>query len=164
MGTRKELFTQAYEEHGDAIFRYCYFRISDREKALDFVQEAYVRLWQYLENGNEVLNLKTFLYTIARNIIIDEYRKKKPVSLDLLFEQGIELSSEPKEELYSSHDIEHVMKHVHQLPEAYSTIITLRYVNDLSISEIAAIVEESENVVSVRINRGILKLRELIIV
>ncbi len=46
--------TQAYEEYGDAIFRYCFYKISDREKALDFVQETFTRTWQNLVNGNEI--------------------------------------------------------------------------------------------------------------
>jgi RNA polymerase sigma-70 factor (ECF subfamily) len=159
----KEKLTESYDEFGDAIFRYCFFKISDREKALDFVQETFARTWQYLLNGNEIGNMKTFLYTTARHIIIDEYRKKKTLSLDELLDNGIEPHAEIEEALYSSLDIARVMAHVQQLPEHYSSIIIMRYVNDLSVQEIAQIVHETENVVSVRIHRGISKLRELII-
>lgn len=79
--------TEAYMNHADAIFKYCYFRISDREKALDFVAETFTRMWKFLIKGNEIHNQKTFLYTVARHIIIDEYRKKKIISLDFLIEQ-----------------------------------------------------------------------------
>lgn len=154
--------TEAYREHSDAIFRYCLFKISDREKALDFVQETYARTWQYLLNGNQIDNIKTFLYTTARHIIIDEYRKKKTLSLDDLVEGGMEPFEEIEEALYTSFDTKRVMEFVQKLPESYSSVIVMRYVNDLSVKDIAEIVNESENVVSVRIHRGLSKLRELI--
>lgn len=163
MDKHKQKLTEAYTEHSDAIFRYCLFKISDREKALDFVQETFTRTWQYLLRGNEVENMKTFLYTTARHIIIDEYRKKKTVSLDDLVNAGMEPFEEIEEALYSSFDAARVMESVHMLPENYSSIILMRYVSDLSVKEIAVIVGESENVISVRIHRGLSKLRELLV-
>lgn len=163
MEQHKKYLAQAYEEHSDAIFRYCLFKISDREKALDLVQETYARVWQYLVNGNEIDNMKTFLYTTARNLIIDEYRKKKTYSLDTLMDQGVEPQLDIEEALYTSLDMTRIMEYVRQLPENYSSIIIMRYVNDLSVKEIASIVNESENVVSVRIHRGLSKLRTLIV-
>ena len=162
MEQHKQQLTEAYEAFSDDIFRYCFFRISDREKALDLVSETYVRMWQYIIAGNEVANTKTFLYTVARNLIIDGYRKKKTVSLDSLLDQGMDIHTETEEALYTNLDIDRVIKHVEQLPEIYSSIIVMRYVNDLSIKEIATIVGKPENVISVRIHRVISKLRELI--
>ena len=160
----KQKFTEAYGEYSDALFRYCFFKISDREKALDFVQETFTRTWQYLNKGNEIENMKTFLYTTARHIIIDEYRKKKTISLDNLMDQGMEPYIEIEEALYETLDIARVMGLLGTLPEKYSSILILRYVNDISVKEIAHIMNESENVISVRIHRGLSKLRELIIV
>lgn len=159
----KQKLADAYNEYSDAIFRYCYFKISDREKALDFVQETYARTWQYIFNGNEIENIKTFLYTTARHIIIDEYRKKKAVSLDDLIEKGIEPYLEIEEALYLSLEVERVMEYVRELPESYSSILIMRYVNDLSVKEIASILNESENVISVRIHRGLNKLKGMIV-
>lgn len=163
MDKYKQTLTEAYNEYSDAIFRYCFFKISDREKALDLTSETFVRMWQYLLRDEEIQNTKTFLYTIARHIIIDEYRKKKTLSLDVLIDVGMEPYTEIEESLYSAFDVERVMDHVRKLPENYSSVIIMRYVNDLSIQEIASITKESENVISVRIHRGLSKLRELII-
>lgn len=162
MGSHKQNIENAYKEHSDAIFRYCLFKLSDREKALDLVQDTFTRVWQYVQNGNEIKNMKTFLYTTARNLIIDEYRKKKSFSLDSLMEQGLDPEIEIEEALYTAFDVERVLNCVQQLPENYSSIIVMRYVNDLSVKEIAEIMNETENVVSVRIHRGINKLRTLV--
>ena len=162
MDQHRKKFIEAYDTHKDAIFRYCFFKISDREKAIDFVSETYVRTWQYMLRGNEIDNIKTFLYTTARHIIIDEYRKKKTLSLDELIDQGIEPSLEIEEAIYTAFDMQRVMEYTKKLPEKYSSILVMRYVNDLSVKEIALIFNESENVISVRIHRGISKLKELI--
>lgn len=162
MESNTHILTQAYNEYSDAIFRYCFFKLSDREKALDLVQETYTRVWQYIESGKTVVNMKTFLYTIARNLIVDEYRKKKTSSLDDLVDTGHEPILEIEESLYDSLDIERVKALIDELPEKYSSILVLRYVNDLSVKEIAEIVGESENVISVRIHRGLAKLKNLI--
>ncbi len=160
----KNQLTEAYKEHGDAIFRYCFFRISDREKALDFVSETFIRMWKYILDGNDIKNTKTFLYTVARNIIIDEYRKKNTISLDQLIDAGIEPYVEIENPMYDSLDYSRVMECINKLPENYSSIIIMRYVNDLSIKEIADTLKESENVISVRIHRGLAKIRELILI
>ncbi len=66
------------------------------------------------------------------------------------------------ENLYTKLDAAKVIESIHTLPETYSSIIVMRYVNDLSVKDIAQIVNETENVVSVRIHRGLSKLREVI--
>lgn len=164
MELRKQKFTESYNEYSDAIFRFCFFKISDREKATDFVSETFTRTWQYLLSGNEIENMKTFLYTTARHIIIDEYRKKKSVSLDDLLEQGMEPYIEIEEAIFTSFEVERVMECMKKLPENYSTILTMRYVNDLSVKDISLVLNETENVISVRIHRGLAKLRKLILI
>lgn len=158
----KQQLTEAYNQYSDAIFRYCYFKISDREKALDLTAETFTRMWIFLKKGNEVENTKTFLYTIARNIVIDEYRKRKTLSLDNLMDQGMEPSFGTEENIFDSFDIVRVLKLIELLPKNHSSIIIMRYINDLSIQEIAQVINESENVVSVRIHRSICKLRKLV--
>ncbi len=163
MEQNEQQLTNAYNEHGDALFRFCLFKISNREKALDIVQETFTKVWQYLVNGHTIENIKPFLYTTARHLIIDEYRKKKIVSLDALIDLGLEPHTEIAEALYVSIDASRVMEYVQQLPEPYTSILIMRYVNDLSIQEIATILNESENVISVRIHRGLGKLKKIIL-
>lgn len=163
MEENKQKLTNVYEEYSDALFRYCFFKVSNREKALDLVQETFTRTWQYLQKGNLIENVKPFLYTTVRHLIVDEYRKKKILSLDTLMDQGLEPNiNNIEEELYMSIDASSVMEYVYKLPEVYSSIIIMRYINDFSVQDIARIVNKSENVISVRIHRGMSKLRLLV--
>lgn len=165
---KEQQYLEAFDKYSDALFRHCYFRLSDRERSLDLVQETYLRAWTYLDDGQEIIAFKAFLYKILNNLIIDEYRKKKSVSLDALLEEG-DLVEGDVPELRDDHsgammgigvDIERAREALAALPEPYREAVTLRYIDGLTPGEIAELIEASENVVSVRIHRGMKKLRE----
>ena len=162
---RKNLRNQlekAYEEFSDAIFRYCYFHTGSREKALDLTQDTFVKTWDYVSGRREVENLRPFLYRVAKNLIIDERRKKKSDSLDKMQENGFELSSEESEIAIRENIFEArlALKTIERLGDKYKEVIILRFVEDLSVKDIARILKKSENTVSVRIHRAIEKLKK----
>jgi RNA polymerase sigma-70 factor (ECF subfamily) len=156
----KEVFTKMYEEHSDALFRYCFFRVSDREKALDILQDIFTKTWNYMSEGNTIDNGKAFLYTTARHLIIDEYRKKKSSSLDALMDQGMEPSTDITHTIETNIDASFAVEEIKKLPDMYNDILFMRYVNDMSIRDIADLCKLNENVISVRIHRGLAMLRK----
>lgn len=162
----KSLETQlinAYDEWSDAIFRHCYFRIGDREKAKDLLQETFTKTWQYLAEGGKIKNLRAFLYRVANNLIIDNVRRKKPeISLDNLKEQGFEIGSDADEKLKNEISVKEALLFLKELGPEYQKAITLRYVDDFSPKEISEILNETENNVSVKIHRGLKQIRELL--
>ena len=155
-------FVQAYNEFVDAIFRHIYFRIFNRDLAKDLTQETFTRTWQYLSKGHEVNSLKSFLYKVANNLVIDEYRKRKEFSLDALQSKGFDVENHDAEKIVSDVENKNVLRAVKKLSKDHQEIILMRYVNDLSIKEIAEIIGQSENVVSVRLNRGLKEVRKLL--
>ena len=154
-----ETLKLAYDEHSDAIFRYCYFKVSDREKAIDLTQDVFVKVWQYLLAGNQVENMKALLYKVARNLIIDEYRKKKFDSLDTMSDAGFEPVDTGQLDTISIVEAGLLVDRIKELPDAYSEVVFMRYVDDLSVKEIAEALGENENNISVRIHRGLHKLK-----
>ncbi len=155
-------FLQMYENHGDAIFRHCYFRLFDRDQARDLTQETFAKTWSYMVNGGDIKNDKAFLYKVATNLIINFAQRKKDISLDSLQEQGFDPGVDTRESLQNFLAGKEALKQINELDDKYSQAIVMRYVEDLSIKEIAEIIGESENVVSVRLNRGLKKLKEII--
>lgn len=155
-------FIKAYDQFADAIFRHCVFRVSDREKAKDIAQGSFVRLWDYMSQGKEVDNIRALLYRIANNLIIDEYRKKKVVSLDQMRdEEGFDIGFEPMHDIESRDEYEHAQALLERLPDKYRESLVMRHIDGLSVKEIAHLTHESENVISVRIHRAIEKLKDL---
>ena len=155
-------FTAMYESYADAIFRYCYFRVSDKEQAKDLVQETFTRVWKCVTNGQLIENEKTFLFTIAHNLLIDTYRKKKSFSLDRLLDDGFSPSDRGHAAIEAGAEIEQMYKYLEQLDEKYKQVLLMKFVEDLGPKDIASIIGETENNVSVRINRGMTQLRELL--
>lgn len=153
---------EAYEAYSDALFRHCYFRMYDRELAKDLVQEAFSRAWSsYLVEDKEVSNLRALLYRILNNLIVDEVRRKKPVPIDTLEEEISQPTNLP-EIIGNTLAGEKVMKLLDKLDGKYQEVIVMNFIDGLSPKEISAIIGESENVVSVRIHRGLKKIRELL--
>jgi RNA polymerase sigma-70 factor (ECF subfamily) len=156
-------FIALYDEMADQLFRHCLFKISNRELALDLVQETFARTWEYLASGKEVNNVKGFLFKVANNLIIDEYRKKKSVSLETLQEQtGFDAPVHDHKKTIFNVEVDTVLSYINRLDDKYKEVILMRYVNDYSPKEIAGMLGESENAVSVRINRGLKKVQEMI--
>ncbi len=152
-------FMQAYDNYSDAIFRHCYYRVFDRERGKDLMQETFMRAWQYLCKGEKVLNMRAFLYRIANNLIIDESRKKKEASLEQLQEAGFDPGRDETPVMQGRLEHERILNSLHLLDESYRQIIIMRYINELSPSEIAEVTGETANTVSVRIYRGLRQLR-----
>jgi len=168
----EKAFTQAYEEYADALFRHCSFRIASRDRAIELTQEAFMKTWDSVVQGKEIQNYKAFLFRVLNNLIIDEYRKKKSTSLDALLEkEGVTEGSfedlqtgsleEEIEKIELNVQSEELEEALTKLPEPYRSVIVMRYIDELRPQEIAHILNESENAVSVRINRGIKKLQEV---
>lgn len=160
----EKMFIEAFNLHSDALFRYCFFRVGDRERALEMTQDIFMKTWGHIQkNSTPILNIKAFLYTTGRNLIIDEYRKRKIVlSLETLEdEKGFEPSVDDYQSMVNIMDGSQAIALISSLPDVYREVIFMRYVQELSLEEIAQITGDSENAISVRIHRGIHKLQEL---
>jgi RNA polymerase sigma factor (sigma-70 family) len=159
----QQQFKQVYESESDAVFRFCLLRTSDHDLALDLTQDTFMRFWDTLCKDKQIKNCRAFLFAVARNLVIDWYRKKKSVSLESILIEG----SEDKNELLSSTagieteaEAKYLVRRINMLDDTYRDAVYLRCVEGLKPKEIAEIIGESANVVSVRINRGLRILRE----
>lgn len=166
----EDRFLKAFDEYADALFRHAVYRLSDRERAVEIVHDTFTKVWGYVRSGHEIDSYKPFLYKVINNLVIDEYRRRKEISLDaILAEEGndegsfTELHGGGIEELTFSLDAKKASELVHELPPVYREVITLRFVDGLGPKEISELIEESENVVSVRLHRALRLLKERII-
>ena len=77
MTTAKEQqFLRAYDAHCDGIFRYCYGKVVDRQKAKDYVEKTYCRAWQKIgESGGSESDMEIFLYNTATTVMMEDSQK-----------------------------------------------------------------------------------------
>ena len=171
MASTEKQFIVAFEKHSDELFRHAAMRLSDRERAVELTQEAYLRAWNYIHKGGEVREMRAFLFKTLRNLIIDEYRKHKTYSLEAMVEQAEGENVEailPQDETNTleaamgRHEGKRALVALYDLPDPYKEVLMLRYVEGLAPREIATILGESENAVSVRVHRGLKKLRAIL--
>jgi RNA polymerase sigma-70 factor (ECF subfamily) len=155
----REAFSDAYDSYANEIFRHCYFRVSDRELAKNFLQETFIRTWKYLTEKNEIKNLRAFLYKVATNLMINDARKKKPISLEALQEQGFDPGGDDENIGRDWVAEANAMTALQAIEEPYRSALTLRYIEGFLPAEIAEITSVNANLVSVRINRGLKQLR-----
>lgn len=160
--TLRELFLESFDLYSNAIYRFCVVKTSDAELAQDLTQETFTRYWQTLLGKKEMRNTRAFLYTVAQHLVIDWYRKKKSLSLDALADtryEPQEISGISAEERAQYEEIRSVIA---QLPQEQQLVLLLRYVEGLGPKDIAEMLEVSANVVSVRIDRALKKVRALL--
>lgn len=111
------------ETEYDKLYRYCYYRVHSREIAEDLTQEAFTRFWE--KGGKEQIG---YLYTIARNLCIDESRKNAPFPLP-------EDAAVPGPEEQSLERVG-VQKALQALPEEDRELLLLRYDSGLPVGAI----------------------------
>lgn len=161
MTNHEQQFVQAYDQHADALFRFCYFRVYDRELAHDLVQESFTRCWDYLQQGHAVDNIRALLYRITRNVVIDYSRKKKETRLEPALAETVPDTAHTQHQLDTGVEAGMIIAAMAALDEQHREVLLLRYVEGYSPREIATLIEQSPNVVSVRIHRGLEQLKKL---
>lgn len=169
MKDRNRAFERAFAKYADELFRHAFFRLSDRERAVDLVQDTYLRAYAYAK-GAEIEDMRAFLYRTLRNLIVDEYRKKKSYSLDAMLEdeeRNAELllpidETNTLEAATERIDAKAALEKVSELPVEYAEVLMLRFADGLSPKEIAVRIAISENLASVRIHRALKALRTLL--
>ncbi len=157
--TQEKVFVESFSEYGDAIFRFCMVKVSNVELAEDMTQEVFTRYWQYLREGKEMTNTRSFLYTIANNMAKDWYKKKKADSLDEKMEAG----DIPKDKNANPEEIaeyQEVLDTISDMEVKDKEVLLLKHVEGLAPKDIAGILEESANSISVRLNRATKRLQQ----
>jgi len=178
----QESFILAYDANVKEINRFVYFKVGSRDEADDLTSLIFLKAWNYVQSKNllEAKTLRALLYKIARNAIIDHYREQKAhLELSLSFEANLNEDGELKDGMESIKDeksdvktletkidndaeLALIEKNLPLLKEEYRELIIMRFINDLSLEEIADINQKSRGSIRVSLHRALKALRELI--
>lgn len=141
------------EEQYDKIFRYCCFRIYDRQLAQDITQETFLRFFGQdlrLDNGREL----SYLYTIAKNLCADEFRKKTVYNVEDVEDTA---SGDLAEEWINNLVLRAAIE---KLPREEQELLFLRYVNEISVTSICRMIGISRFSVYRRLSKALKRLKE----
>jgi len=155
----KYAFSRIYENYIAPIFRFVYFRVKNREDAEDLTQTIFFKAWDNLINYKQKENqFSSWLYAIARNTIIDYWKKKKELNID---DSLIDYESEPvHNSIEKEEDIEIVKRAISLLSDDQQEIVILKFIEDFSNKEIAEFVEKKEEAVRQLQSRAIKMLKK----
>ena len=138
----------------DKIYRYCYFKVNNKEIAEDLTQETFLKYFaqaSYINRGKPL----AYLYTIAKNLCIDFYRSNKG---EKELNESV-LCSDDISEFEANYDIKQA---VSTLPDDLQELLLLRFVNELGIGEIAGIMGISRFSVYRKLNKALGMLKAIL--
>lgn len=158
---RQLLLKTAHTDYQKGLHQYSFFKVRNFELSHDLVQETFIKTWHYIVKGGKIEIMKAFLYHVMNNLIVDEYRKRKTVSLDILLENGFEPQSKDFGRLFNTIDGKSAFGMIKKLPEKYQKVMKMRYSQDLSLKEIALLTGQTRNATAVQVHRGLKKLKEI---
>jgi RNA polymerase sigma-70 factor (ECF subfamily) len=158
---------QLIELYQFRLFRYLLHLSSHRERAEDFFQETWIRV---LERGHQYdgkSKFESWLFTIARNLVIDWQRQKKMQSLDTLTDPGQEQplqvadtrSLSPLNAVMNEEQDSFVRASLEQISLIYREVVMLRFQEELQLEEIAQVMQLPVSTVKTRLYRGLEAIR-----
>lgn len=163
-----EAFGELYDFYAPKVYRFVRLKVDSQETAQDLTSESFLRIWQYLQEQRKIRErFQALLYKIARNLVIDFYRTKSV--REILIEDSLEEFSninieneEASDELViRREEMTEVKKALIQINPNYQDVVVWYYLDELSISEIADILDKNEGTVRVLIHRAVKSLREI---
>ena len=151
----------AHHDFDRALNARAFFKTHNHTTSDDLVQDTFIKTWSYLAKGGKIEIMKAFLYHVLNNLIIDQYRKHKTSSLDVLMEKGFDQKDNHPIEIFNILDGEVALSLINHLPLQYQKIMRMKYVQDLSLEEMSEITGQSKNSLAVNVHRGLKKLKLL---
>lgn len=145
-----ELFVRRYYPQ---ILKYCSFHCGDTQQAEDLTQETFLRFFRALAGYAYKGKTLNYLYTIARNLCIDQWEKDREIRMEKLPEKGEEEMTEVDERLMMDTALWH-------LPKAMREVIVLRFFQELKIKEIAQILNIAVPTVKYRLKKALELMRQ----
>jgi len=162
VGVDSSAFGSLYDRYQPAIYRFIVVKVGSREEAEDITHHVFLSAWQkvgtYKHRGHP---FSSWLYQIARNMVIDHYRAKHDdISLDKLDPESSIIPAAAQLDLSIKLQLERVSRAVKELKPDYQDVIILRFIEDLPLKEVSAILKKSEGAVKLAQHRAIIELKK----
>ena len=151
-----------YDQHHEALFRYIWSRTGDRDLAEDLTSDVFMRMLSALPNyRSSTAPFRAWLYRIARNLLVDYYRKKGGrISVSLNHSVTLGDDDNPISIVEHKLTLERAHHALAKLDETQREVVALRFLGGLSLQEVATVLEKSENAIKALQHRGLTALRQ----
>lgn len=151
-------FGELYDSYVAKIYRFIFFKVATKEEAEDLTSDVFLKTWRYLtgEEGRKIQSLSGLIYRVARNCLVDFYRAKSQRAeqpLNLANEYGMD---EARYKLVAVEmEAASILQVLKKMKHEYQEVLLLRYIEELSIREMAEILDKSAVSVRVTLHRAL---------
>jgi RNA polymerase sigma-70 factor (ECF subfamily) len=158
-----EVIGRLYEHYHQNVFRYLYYRVGDRQIAEDLTSEVFLRMLRFISGFNPpAATFQAWLFQIARNLAIDQYRKtssRQDMPLDESLATGtLDLDGAIEHNLTS----ETLRKALERLNSHQRDVILMRFVAGMPVAQVARALHKSEDAVKGLQRRALITLRDVL--
>ena len=150
VGAEEEQFSAYFRTHYDAIVRYVERRVPQREDAAELVADVFRIAWQRFEPANSAS--RAWLFRVAHNVVLDHYRRHGRQRA-LIARVADDAATQPLPTPWAEPE-NPVLTALEQLDEPAREVLRLRYWEELSVAEIATVLQLSSGAVRVRLHRA----------
>lgn len=158
-----DAFAFFYDKYVSRIYRFVLIKVSNKQIAEDLTQEIFLKVWQHLVDKKDIRNFQSFIFRIAYNSVVDHYRQNSKQELPLDYaNENEDLATSDVSDIDQKIDSDTLLQKIRDLKPEYQEVLLLRYIESLSIDEIAEITQKEKSNIRVLIHRALNKLKEII--
>ncbi len=156
-------FEELYNQYADKLFRFLLLRVGNRTEAEDLVAMAFERVLQRIDTfkGKSVASFSAWIYQVARNLLIDHYRRKKKLEtspLENYHATVADKTSGPLNHIEASETTKSLYAAISELTPIQQQVVILKFFEGMSNAEIGAVVGKSEGAVKSLQHRALASL------
>ena len=161
---KEQFFSQIYDDYVDKIYRFVFFKVESESIAQDITSETFTRLWKQVYLNKEIKNPSAFLYRATKNLLVDYYRAKgkRPEDLGEAATLVKDETQSIEQKAILASDMEQVQKALGQLSDEHRQAVSLYYIDQQPISDVAKSLGKSAGAARVTISRGMKQLRQIL--
>ncbi|MBK3495275.1 RNA polymerase sigma factor [Viridibacillus sp. YIM B01967] len=160
----RDAFQTFYMSQSDAIFKYIFFMVNNKEQAEDFTQETFFKAYKQFETFRHEAAAHTWLKRIARNLVYDHYRKKRLIKFLPLGHKKdyADDTQTPSEVLETGENMAILYEALKKLKLSYRETVILRKIEGLTVKEAAQFLQCSEAKVKNNTFRAMAALKKIL--
>lgn len=156
----QKAYNQLFDIFWDSLYNFLLKRTNNKNKAEEIAIESFAKAFDNLDSYNSKYNFKNWLFSIAKNHHIDQYRKKNIIDKltsnidDPVYSGLASLNKNPEDELINTEKIENILSYIKKLKKDYRILIKLRYFEGMTYKEIEKKINTPLNTVKVKLFRA----------
>jgi len=160
-----DAFGQLYDIYVQPVYRFILFKVRTSNVAEDLTAEVFLKTWEYIQRRERKIdNFRAFIYRLARNSVVDHYRKSVQADVVKSQEELAFIAESPELSIASivekNSDLATIENALRLLKDEYREVLILRYIEDYPVADVAKIMDKSRGAIRVTLHRALQALRQ----